>query len=271
MCVRTARLVFWCFLAALPFPAGAIELLRPVAPWVLNYADAQCVASRDYATAGGPLTLAIRPAPNGMTYEIFAIRKSPAPMFAEELQGTVDFGSGSIKSWLLHYRIPTNKLEAFKFRIQALEMAQARNATAVTLHINGGSEFSFSLEAMPDLLKGLDACTADLKSYWNMDGSEVSSIAVAAKGDIRSIFTADDYPDEALSRQQQGSAQFLLLIDEAGKVAACHVTLPSGVPVLDAMGCVAIQERARFKPARDRNGKPIRSSVTTPPITWRIM
>ena len=192
-------------------------------------------------------------------------------MFAEELEGSVDFGRGAIKAWLLHYRIGSNKLDAYQYRITALEMAQARGAASITLQIKNRSGVSFSLEAMPDLLNGLDACTADLKRYWNMDGSEAASIAVPSKGDIRSIFKSEDYPWEAQVRSQQGTVQFLLLIDEAGKVAACHVQLPSNVPVIDAMGCIVIRERATFKPARDRVGKAVRSTIVTPPIVWRLM
>src|SRR5258708_814611 len=144
-------------------PANADMLLQPVKPWVLDYADAQCVASRDYATPNGSVTLVFRPAPNGASYEIFVLRKSPSPMFAEELEGSVDFGRGPIKAWLLHYRIGTNKQDAYQYRITALEMAQARTATSINLQIKNRSGVSFSLEAMPDLMNGLDACTADLK------------------------------------------------------------------------------------------------------------
>ena len=43
-----------------------------------------------------------------------------------------------------------------------------------------------------------------------------------------------------------------------------------GLPVLDAMGCQVIRERAKFTPALDRGGKPIRSTYVTPPIRWRM-
>jgi hypothetical protein len=31
-----------------------------------------------------------------------------------------------------------------------------------------------------------------------------------------------------------------------------------------------IQERAKFTPATDKSGKPVRSTVITPPINWRV-
>jgi periplasmic protein TonB len=60
----------------------------------------------------------------------------------------------------------------------------------------------------------------------------------------------------------------ILLINEAGKVAGCDVLTPSGIPALDIMGCQVIRSRAKFTPAVDANGKPVRSTVVTPPIVW---
>jgi TonB family protein len=136
--------------------------------------------------------------------------------------------------------------------------------------MKGGTDEAFELAAIPALLDGLQKCTDDLRQYWNMGGEIDGRIAVGSKGDVRSVFSSRDYPWEALSRRQEGTAQFLLLIDEVGKVAGCHVLLASGVPALDAMGCVAIQERAKFTPARDDALKAVRSSYVTPPIVWRM-
>jgi protein TonB len=84
------------------------------------------------------------------------------------------------------------------------------------------------------------------------------------------LFDASDYPAEAVKHEQEGSAQYLLLIDEHGSVSGCHVTKASGVPVLDAMGCQVFRQRAKFKPAVDSKGIPVRSAVKTPPIEWKI-
>jgi protein TonB len=73
-----------------------------------------------------------------------------------------------------------------------------------------------------------------------------------------------------MSREQGGKVQFLLLIDEQGKVASCDVMSPSGIPALDAMGCQVIRQRAKFRPALGGDGTPIRSAVVTPPVIWTM-
>jgi len=251
-------------------PSAGAEPLTPIKPWNVDYGEAQCLAMREYGKADDPQTLAIRPAPNGETYELIVVRKRSGPTFAEILKGTVEFGwDAPVKAWLLHYGVKGTKADFYQFRISAAEMDRSRTARSVTLNPGDRPKISFSLENMQALLKSLDECTADLKRYWNMDAKD-GAVAIPSKGDIRTVFTDEDYPSEALGRNQEGAAQFLLLIDEKGKVAGCHVAKPSGVPALDGMGCQVIRERAKFRPALDRQGKPVRSSVITPPVTWRL-
>jgi TonB family protein len=250
--------------------ASPREPLQALGPWALDYGETYCMAMRDYGTSDRPVTLAIIPAPDGETYELLFGRKHSGPLIAEELEGSVDFGSGPIKAWLLHHSDKNRKLDLYRYRIGAAEMSQARTAKAVTLHLKGGPATAFELAVMPALLEGLQKCTADLKDYWSIGHKLTAPVATPAKGDVRRVFTANDYPTEAVNRRQQGTARFLLLIDEKGAVAGCHVLKPSGVPILDAMGCAVIQERAKFTPARDSKGNPVRDSYVTPQITWAL-
>jgi TonB family protein len=249
---------------------SSAEVLQPVRNWNVDFREDQCLASRDYGTADKPVILGIRPAPNGETYELLLARPHSGPAFATELKGFVDFGRGPIRAWLLTFAGKNAKLTVYQFRVSAAEMSQANSAATITFKPQGEPDISLALKSVPALLKSLQDCTEDLKHYWNYDGESNLKIATAAKGDLRALFTPDDYPAEAVSHFQQGSVQFLLLIDEAGSVAGCHVVNPSGVPVFDAMGCQVIRKRAKFVPARDASGKAMRSTVVTPPIVWRL-
>jgi TonB family protein len=195
-------------------------------------------------------------------------RRVTLPIIEEE--GIVDFGRGPINAWVLFYQTPDKALDVHQFRISAADMAQARSATGVTLHIADASDVAFQLALMPQLLDGLQTCTEDLKRYWNMDGEKTGTFSKQTSGNLRSIFSSDDYPREAMKRWQQGKGQYLLLVDENGQVAGCQVLLATGVPILDAQACSVIERRAKFTPALDKNGKPVRSTVVTPPINWKF-
>ena len=265
------RAYFVAFLIFL-FPAEPAcgEILQPIKNWNVDYRDDQCLASLNYGDPAKPVTLGIRPSPNGETYELIVALPQAGPYRATELQAAVDFGAGPIKAWLLSYATADGKSDLYQFRISAADMEQARAARTLKIEPSGSQNLTFALRSMAPLLQGLEACTADLQKYWNMNGEKDGTIATGAKGDVRSVFTADDYPNVALNLEQSGKTQFLLLIDQAGAVAGCHVLKPSGVPVLDAMGCQVMRKRVKLKPARDPQGKPIRSAVTTPPVVWSL-
>jgi len=244
--------------------------LDPLKNWVVDYGETQCAALREFGDPAKPIIFGIIPSPDGGTFELLVKRPRSGPDFAEEMPGIVDFGRGPIKAWLLYFGTKKGGSSLYQYRISAEQMAQARSASTVTLHADGGEDFSFRLAVMPALLDGLEKCTADLRQYWNMNAEKSGKLATPSKGDVRRIFDSDDYPSDALRQDQEGTAQYMLLIDEKGSVAACHVMKPSGVPVLDAMGCQVIRQRAKFTPAVDHNGKPIRSTYVTPPIRWAI-
>jgi periplasmic protein TonB len=92
----------------------------------------------------------------------------------------------------------------------------------------------------------------------------------ASKGDVRSIFSAYDYPATAQAKGEQGTVQARLRVDEWGRVSSCRVIGSSGSDSLDNATCNIIERRARFTPARNAAGQAISSTVTTPPISWQL-
>lgn len=94
--------------------------------------------------------------------------------------------------------------------------------------------------------------------------------AQSSKGDLRSLFTGDDYPAAAQSAGAEGTAQATLTISADGRVTGCSLIRRTGNSSLDAATCSILQRRAKFTPARDSNGNPTTDTVTTPPITWRL-
>ena len=246
-------------------PQADAEPLKPVKPWVLDYAETQCVASRDF----GSVVFGIRPAPNGETFDLFLIEQHPGPYFPAEFKGTVDFGAGPINAWGLVSPIKSNRTTLYQIRISAVELKRAVSASAVT--ISAKSEHldqRFALANMPQLLAGFDGCIADLQRHWNMTSQGQARIAIRAKGSLRSLFTPEDFPRRVWTSGQQGDGQFLLLVDEKGRVAGCDVLQATGSPAIDTVACGIYIRRARFSPARDREGKPMRDTMVTTPIDW---
>ena len=97
-----------------------------------------------------------------------------------------------------------------------------------------------------------------------------SNEAHSAKGDLRALFSADDYPVAAQAKEEQGTVQATLTVDTTGRVSKCTIVRSSGYASLDQATCSILQRRAHFIPARDASGALVADNVTTPPIVWRL-
>lgn len=71
------------------------------------------------------------------------------------------------------------------------------------------------------------------------------------------IFTDNDYPVDAIRKEEQGTVAFRLRVTSAGGVENCAVTASSGSASLDAATCRILSERAKLTPATDASGKAI--------------
>lgn len=258
--------------AAAQQPA-APNRLQPSGKWVVDYGETECVALRNYPEAGGMTTLAIRPAPNGTSYDVVIVKPSRfRGSYSEQFEGSVDFGRGPVQTYLLRSANKTNTGTIYEFRLPAATMMQARSASSATFRGHGGLNASFALTNMARVMSGLEACTRNLQQHWNHGPAGAVGIVTPPKeqSDFRGLFKPSDYPLAAMDGKQEGTSQLVMLVNEQGRVAGCFVAQPSGVPVIDGMGCQVLRERARFAPARDAAGKPVRSMYFTPPIRWRL-
>jgi protein TonB len=94
--------------------------------------------------------------------------------------------------------------------------------------------------------------------------------AQSARGDLRSLFSGDDYPESARDANATGTARASLTISPTGQVVGCTITQSTGNNALDSATCNILRRRAKFTPARDSNGNPTTDTVETPPITWQL-
>ena len=91
-----------------------------------------------------------------------------------------------------------------------------------------------------------------------------------ARGDVRTLFSSDDYPASAQSAGAEGSAQAQLTIGADGRVVGCSLVRSTGNGALDTATCNILRRRAKFTPARDSSGNPTTDTYTTPTIVWRL-
>ena len=80
-------------------------------------------------------------------------------------------------------------------------------------------------------------------------------------------FGNDAYPSDAIRLNQQGRTVARLSIDATGTPRDCIVATSSRSTSLDMTTCSILMKRARFRPARDRNGVATVGDYTVP-VRW---
>jgi protein TonB len=129
------------------------------------------------------------------------------------------------------------------------------------------------------------ACVAAIlvwtaQQYWIADSNSEPSRQQApvrqatpgqsSQGDLRTVFSADDYPASAQANGEEGTVQAKLTVSASGRVSGCEIVRSSGHKSLDDATCRILERRARFTPARAADGQAIASTVVSPPIVWRL-
>lgn len=86
---------------------------------------------------------------------------------------------------------------------------------------------------------------------------------------LPSLFSDADYPAVALRNREEGAVGFRLDVGADGMPTRCSVVSSSGSSALDSATCRLLLERARFRPARDAQGKAT-GDYYTGRIIWRM-
>lgn len=82
-------------------------------------------------------------------------------------------------------------------------------------------------------------------------------------GSVGDLVSSDDYPSEALSRNERGTVVYSVEVTETGRPRDCQIVSSSGSPSLDQTTCRVILERARFIAASDGAGGRKRARTTS--------
>lgn len=249
---------------------AASQPRRPNGRWVVNFDDAQCVASRDYGKDADPLFLVVKSPPLGNVIQVGVIRPAKGGE-AEQIDAQVTIDQRPpLRTSMLAFTAKKERRRAYWINLSVDEFAPAKTAKVIGIQAERELRERFAISAMEPLMKVMDECVADLRRVWNISQRDVapSNLKTPVSGDLSGVLRSQDYPAVALARGQGGTVALALLLDETGRVADCSVVETSGVASLDSQSCALIKERARFTPAIGLDGKPAKSSFFQR-ITWR--
>jgi len=252
-------------------PAEALAAPRqPVRPWVVDYGETNCSASRAYGSSEAPLMLAFRPSPKGNVMDLILARTAQVSA-PQQLAVTVTLGDTPLKTTLMRHAAADKKSEVLRMSFNRADLDQLVGASRVRVASARVIDEEFAVPGMKSVLKSLDACATDLQRHWNVGEAAEAGLKskAAAVKPLFSYFSDRDYPDMAFTKDMTGRTEVLLLIDEAGVLKDCSVESTSGIASLDVMSCQVLRQRAKFRPAIDAAGKSVKGVINSA-IRWKM-
>lgn len=252
--------------------------LNPVSPWALDYADDSCRLVRTFGTGANEVTLGLASSETGGRFVLSAVGELTRPARNAD---TVTVAMGDIERMKVRFLradfagrpglIFTNPISIGPVTQEVIRQLQAAlplasfsqpevEAAVTTIGFVDGLEREFVAHtgSMREPMQALKDCNAELVTHWNIDQQAHKSLTrgVIPKSAPFSWLKARAYPREL---RQATFITYRLIVDNAGAVADCAVIGAAKDAPFTKATCAQLQANARFEPALDANGKPVRS------------
>lgn len=256
-------------------PGHAQSVRAPFANWVLASGSTQCVASRQYGTPDNPLELELKLAPLGKAVRVLLVRKAsggPFSKFPVAIEGKIRVDGGApLPMSMLAYDLKSRGERILLAYVPFETFAVVRRGELLSIDAPNVLRTQLKLSSVEPVMRALEACAERLRREWNgtTEADPDPKVKQGASGNLQRAFKASDYPAAAVRGFATGTAKFVILIDEAGRVADCSIVKPSGVAILDVQSSAIVKERVRFTPAVGFDGRPARD-IYVQQVTWAL-
>ncbi|WP_188642817.1 hypothetical protein [Blastomonas marina] len=251
------------------------EALTPVAPWVLDYGENRCTMSRAFGREDAPIYLTLQKTTPGDLVDYAILGSDLRPNTREPVEAYFFPGDpvATIKS---SYRVGRGDTEGLLFaskinlsgeagadaELSASEIAALRNGKERAVEFfelrSGLREpLTFATGSMHEPLAALRACVDDLMRGHGVDPAVLEKATSRAKTKdpmrwLRAIVR------EVPGGRWNGTVTMTMIVDVEGKVEQCWSRLPEPGEGAAAFVCGQMMKRARFEPAQDEEGNPIK-------------
>jgi len=269
-------------------------VLEPTSPWNVHYADDYCRLARVFGAGASRVTLVIDKFGPGDGFNLtlagprMKFRQSNGVAkirFGTEFpEQQLSFHSGSLgeggPAWVFAPGVdirplPIATAPAGSIRTVGDVIAatapptDAEKASVTTVDIGSPLSHPVRLQtgSMELAFAAMDRCLDELMAHWGIDVARHKTMSrpTIPQGHPGLWVTFLDYPEDMLRNNMAGIVHLRLTIDEKGRPTACHVQQSTDRGGFNKRVCAMLMRRARFKPALDRDGKPMvsyfRSSV----------
>lgn len=276
-------------LCALASPAAADTLpnslaetddavkLQPLGAWALEVGDTRCRLARWFGDEDSPHLLVFsQAAPRrafGFTIagpQIARFQRMRSFLLGMERDEAMDeisrFGRSDLddvgKAIVIgtHNIGPNLKWETV--RSAGIDLDEAGTIDRAVL-ASGRRVISFETGNMQKPFEALNACTVQMLARWGLDAEQHQAFTPPRMLDRDEVERRIEarYPKQALSRREEAIVTMTVIVDADGSVSNCMVENMTPAETLNSPACQEIAS-ARFEPARDADGVPMRSYMS---------
>ena len=265
--------------AALPATASEVIRLEPSGPWNINYADDSCRLARAFGGKENPTLL---------SFERFDSTDSTQLLVSGDVLGTakretVTVQFGPIEQ-AAEYTAMVGKFPGFGPALLIVDarfdgwrpdpddatdvydppdFPEDREATIewIAFERNHHDKVVLATGSLDAPMAAMRQCTDELLTHWGIDVEAHRNLTRSAEPRTSPVSWVDpnDYPSSLANDGYEGIVQFRLIVEKDGTPSSCHIQSSSRPEGFERVTCDSLMRRARFEPALDANGNPIRS------------
>jgi TonB family protein len=155
-------------------------------------------------------------------------------------------------------------------RPPAVTPGQEAAITSITFKRPGAAPVQLQTGSMAPPMKAMRTCTDDLLRHWGFDPAVQGALTRRAQptGNPGNWLRSSDYPSGALWNGENGLVRFRLDVEPDGSVSNCRILFRTNPDSFADLSCKLLRERAKFSPALDSGGKPVKSYYLSQ-IRWQ--
>ncbi len=277
--------------SAAPVSAKDWVTFEPVSSWNMDYAENSCALKRVFNHgADDTILFVIRQYPGTSAVELTFGRKKnilrrskgdepyvaflpleqePVKRKAHRLIFDEGFFGFQISQHLrtiddeddeaLEDMTETEKASYFKSRVT---LNHQREEEITSLMVRDGFTDNIVLQtgSLGKPMEAMRECLDNLREHWGLgDTDDIATQAepVEMKRWVRKM--VNNYPVSAVNSGQQGPVPIALIVGTDGRPERCIVPFSPAAETLEEAACSTLKKHARFKPALDTSGQPVRS------------
>lgn len=268
---------------------AAPVVLEPSSPWNVDFGEDKCRLARTFGEEGNSHVLFFEQDAPGATFGFTAAgphfeqfdtsnvtthfgEYPPVEIALNFLGANEGFGAAIIypSLWFAPDDLKEVEPGTSHHSLPQIDLKQAATINSVSIR-QGNREVVFMTGELSEATNVLNQCAQDLLNIWGLelDSHRTATRLPFAISKERMIHTVFSAIAEKIPRStKQGTVRLRLIVDESGRVVECRQTYATMTHSFENAACKVLK-RVRYKPALDKEGKPMRSYDITN-ITFRM-